>query len=355
MTVTYIDAAIVMVLFSLVALLVFLVFAREKIVPFLKVFIVSGLVAALVVPMFTFASLLTFDYRIRAASGTGLPSQIWPLPSEILGFVDIFTGGSAMRTSETLLIAVAITGYFVFKLTQGQVKIKRLAWLSQLGVVGLIVVGIGYILSVTGKLGTNYIYLKVATYVAPLLIIALFLLLDGTKSALGKSKFEWNMIVPSLLMVLSLVTSYNSSSNLLNQGTNIPSEFGELLDSEKLQRELEDYNYLIPYITSSNFFGVLGNTNWISKAPNDLILDRRIDRELRLMCFSVDTSCTPATERIPNPELERFGIIIFKSPLTTEEFTALTPRARFDENFKAFGQEPQEIPERFIGGNPYYN
>jgi hypothetical protein len=41
--------------------------------------------------------------------------------------------------------------------------------------------------------------------------------------------------------------------------------------------------------------------------------------------------------------------------MTTKEFAELTPRLRFDENFRVFGQDPQVIPERFIGGNPYYN
>jgi hypothetical protein len=84
-------------------------------------------------------------------------------------------------------------------------------------------------------------------------------------------------------------------------------------------------------------------------------LEDRLDIELRLICFSVDTTCLPSTERISSPKLESFGFMIFKAPMTTREFEALTPKARFDENFKAFGQEPQVIPDRFIGGNPYYN
>jgi len=353
--VTYIDAAIVMVLFALVTVIVLSLFSRKSVIPFVKVFFISGLIAALAVPVFTYASLLTFDFRIRAASGTGLPSQIWPLPSEILGFVDIFTSDSSARTSETMLLAILITSYFIYKLIQGKFKIKSLSWLSNLGIAALAVVGVGFVLSITGKLGTNYIYLKVATYIAPLLIISLFLLLDGTKSVLGKRKFSWNLITPALLMVIALTSSYNSSGNLAKQGTNIPGEFGKLLDDPEIQRELNDFNYLTPYITAANFLGVFGNTHWISKAPNDLILEDRLDIELRLICFSVDTTCLPSTERISSPKLESFGFMIFKAPMTTGEFEALTPKARFDENFKAFGQEPQVIPDRFIGGNPYYN
>lgn len=353
--VTYIDAAIVMVLFALVTVIVLSLFSRESIIPFVKVFFTSGLIAALVVPVFTYASLLTFDFRIRAASGTGLPSQIWPLPSEILGFVDIFTSGSAVRTSETLFVAVSITSYFIYKLIQGKFKIKSLSWLSNLGIAALAVVGVGFVLSITGKLGTNYIYLKVATYIAPLLIISLFLLLDGTKSALGRSKFSWNLITPVLLMTIALMSSYNSSENLAKQGTNIPSDFAKLLDDKESQRELEEFNYLSSYILASNFLGVLGNTHWISKAPNDLILDQRLDIELRLICFASDTSCKPNTERILSPKLDSFGLIVYKSPITTREFANLPPKERFDANFRAFGLEPQDIPARFIGGNPYYN
>ena len=156
-------------------------------------------------------------------------------------------------------------------------------------------------------------------------------------------------------MALALTSSYNSSENLTKQGTNIPGEFGKLLDDPEIQRELSDFNYLTPYITAANFFGVFGNTHWISKAPNDLILEDRLDVELRLICFSADTTCLPSTERISSPKLESFGFMIFKAPITTREFVALTPKARFDENFKVFGQEPQVIPDRFIGGNPYYN
>lgn len=354
-TVTYIDASIVLVLFALIAILVLTIFSRTRVIPFIKLFFGSGVLAALLVPMFTFASLLTFDFRIRAASGTGIPSQIWPLPSEILGFVDIFSSGSSNRTPETLLIALVITLYFLYKLTQGQFKLRNLAWLSYLGLTGLLVVGIGYILSITGKLSTNYIYLKVATYVAPLLIISLFLLLDGTESVLRRSKIEWNMFVPTLLMIVALFSSQNSVSNLNKSGTNIPPEFSSLLNNKSLQAELSKYNYFVPYLAVSNFFGVLGNTHWISKAPNDLILNQRLDIELRLLCFASDTSCKPITARIANPELERFGIFVFKAPMTTREFYSLTPRQRFDANFKAFGQEPQQIPDRFVGGNPYYN
>jgi len=230
--VTYIDAAIVMVLFALVTVIVLSLFSRKSVIPFVKVFFISGLTAALAVPVFTYASLLTFDFRIRAASGTGLPSQIWPLPSEILGFVDIFTSGSSVRTSETLLLAILITVYFIYKLIQGKFRISGFSWLSNLGIASLVVIGIGFVLSITGKLGTNYIYLKVATYIAPLLIISLFLLLDGTKSVLSRSKFSWNLVTPALLMAVAVLSSFNSSENLTKQGTNIPGEFAKLLDDE---------------------------------------------------------------------------------------------------------------------------
>lgn len=357
-SVTYIDASIVLVLYSLVLAILLLVFNRQKLSIFLKVLTVSGLVAASLVPIFTYATALTFDFRLKAATGTGIPSKIWPLPSELMGMVDIFTSGSQTRTPETLLAALILSAYILFKVLQSVLRHSETSWLGILGLATLMVFGIGFLLSVTGRLGTNYIYLKVSTYIAPLAVIVLLALLDHSYNKSAKpirQTYPLYLITPIIFTLLALSSGSNSNSSFYRQGMTVPNGFKPLLEDDKLQAELTAYNYLTPYIISSNVLGVLGDVHWISKAPNDLILDSRMDKELRLICFSVDTSCQPKTPRIPNPRLESFGLLIFESPLSTKDFVALTPRIRFDENFRVFGQDPQVIPDRFIGGNPYYN
>jgi hypothetical protein len=100
--------------------------------------------------------------------------------------------------------------------------------------------------------------------------------------------------------------------------------------------------------------GILGAKYWISKAPNDFILDERINNELRLLCFALDEGCKPLTERIINIDLDKYGIYQYASPISTAEFKSLTIDERFDINFKAFGLPIEEVPEKFKGGNPYF-
>jgi hypothetical protein len=152
-----------------------------------------------------------------------------------------------------------------------------------------------------------------------------------------------------------MLSSFSATNSLSTQGTTIPYEFANLIENKDLQERVSEYNYLTPYILSANFLGVIANVHWVSKAPNDIKLDSRQSKEMRLICYSVDTNCKPTTSRISDPELEKFGFIQFESPISTEEFSKLSPRDRYKFNFEVFGTAAQEIPERFIGGNPYYN
>ncbi len=357
-SVTYIDAAIVIVLFCILFFPTLYMFRFGRNKSILKVVIFSSILSATLVPIFTIATGYTLDYRLKAATGTGIPSQIWPLPSELIGMINIFTSGVSSRSTETLLLALLITGYLIFKICQGVFRRSETSWIAAIGLVSLLTFGVGYLLSITGRQGTNYIYLKVSTYVAPIAIVIFFSLLDHSfnKSAkLSKIRKPYFLILPTLVSGLVLLSGLSANSSYYRLGMTVPYGFKPFLESSETQKELNTYNYLTTYITSSNLLGVLGNVHWISKAPNDLILDNRLDVELRLICFSVDTTCTPNTKRISAPNLESFGLIVYESPITTREFYSFTPKERFDENFKVFGQTPQEIPSRFIGGNPYYN
>jgi hypothetical protein len=352
--VTYIDSAIVISLLLILMALVFSIKDRQKGLHFIGIFALGGVLAALLVPAFTYASLLTFDLRLKAASGTGVPSQIWPLPSELLGFVNIFSSKTESRSSETLLIAIILSTYFLYKLLYGLREKKNETWVSIAGVGVFVIFLVGFLLSISGPLSTNYIYLKVATYVAPLGIILVFIVLEQTGLRGLRTRVRTSLVVPTLLSLIAVLSSVSAQSKLSSEATTIPHAFSRLLDDEKIQRELSSYNYLAPYLTSSNLFGIFGNVHWISKAPNDILIGERINSELRLICFASEPSCIPKTPRIAS-KLEQFGILIFQAGYSTADFMYKSPKERFDANFLVFGQQPQKIPDRFIGGNPYFN
>jgi hypothetical protein len=50
--------------------------------------------------------------------------------------------------------------------------------------------------------------------------------------------------------------------------------------------------------------------------------------------------------------LNKFGLRVYESPITTYQFAALAPLERYYAAMDAVGQARFEIPERFIGGNP---
>ena len=102
-----------------------------------------------------------------------------------------------------------------------------------------------------------------------------------------------------------------------------------------------------------NFTGLVGAEYWISKAPNDMKLDSRINNELTVLCFYGDAGCVPKTESILNPELNKYGILEFKSLLSTREFGTLSIQERFNYSFDSVGLPRMEVPLKFQGGNPY--
>ena len=365
---TYVDAGIILGLLGLVASGVFIFIDKKISLQIIKNFTLSGLIALLVNPVLTYATLLTFDLRLKAATGTGLASQLWSFPSEIFGYIDVFSAAESKRSFETMLLGMIVTSAIVFSLVKKS-RIRQGDYLlAYLSLSAFIVVLIGFILSYTGKLQTNYIYNKVSIYVTPLIIVlwlTSFKLPNqkSTSNSHKKTHASTDRQVSKIGFVLSLLivtsipmaSSFSATKSLSTQGTTIPYDFAVLIDNENVQKRISEYNYLTPYILSANFLGVVANVHWVSKAPNDIKLDSRESKEMRLICYSVDTNCKPSTKRISDPELEEFGFIQYESPISSIEFSKLTPRERYRVNFEVFGIAPQEIPERFIGGNPYYN
>jgi len=57
---------------------------------------------------------------------------------------------------------------------------------------------------------------------------------------------------------------------------------------------------------------------------------------------------------IKNSTLSKYGISTYYNSYTTEEFSKLSPKERYDKSFEVVGQKPFPIPKRFLGGSPVF-
>ena len=150
-----------------------------------------------------------------------------------------------------------------------------------------------------------------------------------------------------ILSVMSANTGLTKKSEF-----SFPSSMTQILSNQEAQSELSKYNYLTTYRSLSNVLGFVGDVHWVSKAPNDQRLESRLDNEMRIICFAGDGICLPKTQELQVPSLNKFGIRVFESPISTSQFAALAPLDRYYAAMDAVGQARFEVPERFIGGNP---
>jgi hypothetical protein len=363
---TYVDAAIILAMFVCISLPIYYFTNRAIFKDILKLIPLSGLAVLILTPVLTYATIITFDLRLQAAQGTGTPSAIWPLPSELLGFVDVFSQSVATRSAETMLLGFILTAGILWQLIKRIPQRNLVSEFAALGITGLVTMLIGFILSYTGRLHTNYIYAKISVYVAPIVIIAVIASIrtpkplkatKATSKQVSSHKYA-TMGYQAVLICIALVTvvsSFNATKNQTKQSGVISYAYAPLMQDAAAQETLSKYNYLVDYVADANYLGVLSDVHWISKAPNDIILKDRLDVPLRVLCYSYDGNCKPPLPRISDPVLEKYGLIQYESPYTTRQFAALSPRDRYAANFKALGQPPFAVPERFIGGNPYYN
>ena len=188
----------------------------------------------------------SFALRIKAATGTGIPANVWPLPSELFGFVNVFTSPSQNRSAETSLVGIVLTIYIAWKVLGGVVKKAANMHVFVASISAILIMCLGFFLSTTGKLGTNYIYLKVSTYVAPIVVIALFVALDEQKSQkLQLSRFRFTATLLTLLVLSSAVTA---QLDINRDGTKIPEQYKALIENAGVQEFLRSNNFLAPYL-----------------------------------------------------------------------------------------------------------
>ena len=360
--VTYIDSSMTLAAVFMVSI-VFLAFFTKKdlSISLAKTTFYGGLLAALIVAPYTFAAISTMSIRLRLASGTGILFNYWPLPSEMLGLINIWTGEvGKSRDPLVLFLGILFSGAIVATIVRG-LPSKNL-WdrsVSLLGLSILLVCGLIALWASQTSLGSNYSYVKVATYVTPI-----FLLIIGermsenlhrsrAKNAKNDTPFALRMITPIFFVGIMFLSVVNTNPSLSKK-----SEFSfnasmiQILNNAEAQSELEKYNYLTTYRALSNVFGFIGDVHWVSKAPNDQRLESRMNNQMRIICFAGDAACAPKTQELTVPSLNKFGFRVFESPISTEQFAALAPKERYFASMDAVGQARFEIPERFIGGNP---
>ena len=360
--VTYIDSSMTLSAVFLISIIFLAFFTKKDLsISLAKTTFYGGLLAALIVAPYTFAAISTMSIRLRLASGTGILFNHWPLPSEMLGLINIWTGEvGKSRDPLILFLGFLFSAAIVATIVRG-LPSKNL-WdrsVSLLGLSILLVCGLIALWASQTSLGSNYSYVKVATYVTPI-----FLLIIGermsenlhrsrAKNAKNDTPFALRMITPVFFVGIMLLSVVNANPNLSKKSEfSFPASMIQILNNTEAQSELEKYNYLTTYRALSNVLGFVGDVHWVSKAPNDQRLESRMKNEMRIICFAGDGACAPKTQELAVPSLNKFGFRVFESPISTEQFAALAPRERYFASMDAVGQARFEIPERFIGGNP---
>lgn len=360
--VTYIDSSMTLAAVFLISIVFLAFFAERKLsISLAKTTFYGGIIAAVVAAPYTFAAISTMSIRLRLASGTGIRFDHWPLPSEMLGLLNIWTGEAGQpRDPLTFLLGIIFSLAIVVTVLRGITS--RNLWDRSVSLLGLSILlvcgGIALWASQT-SLGSNYSYVKVATYVTPI-----FLLIIGERMSenlqKGRAKnpkndtpFVLRMFTPIFFIGIMVLSVFSTNPGLSKKAEfSFPAAMTQILNNRDAQSELEKYNYLTTYRALGNVLGFVGDVHWVSKAPNDQRLDTRMNNEMRIICFAADTACLPKTPEIQVPSLNKFGFRIFQSPISTRQFAALAPRERYYAAMDAVGQPRFEIPERFLGGNP---
>jgi hypothetical protein len=356
--VTYIDAALVLLIFVLI--LITLSFFKDRELAFVLVKKVVGglLVAACTLPVLMYNQAMLLDFRFSGSTGTGYNKGLWAFPSELLGFVDVFSQSEISRDFLSAVFSGSLTIFIIWCLVRLMRSAGPYSFLGLMGMAAFFTIMLGLALSYFGKLQSNYIYSKFGVYLSAFILVPFIIYLGRLKQnrpATKNSDTKLELLVPVLLVSVALFSSNNAVANAMNQGTTISSNFKELFSDSEAQREFSEYNYLASYVETSTNLGVLGDIHWISKPTNSIDLRSRRNNELRLICFESDLYCKPTAKLIKDSKLIQYGFKVFESPVTVEAFEKMTTIERYNINFIAFGLEPIKIPKRLLGGNPYFN
>ena len=360
--ITYIDSSMTLAaVFAIAAIFLGILAKRDLSISVVKTIFIGGVLAAIVAAPYTYAALTTMSIRLKLASGTGFLFNYWPLPSEMLGVINIWTGKAGTpRDPVVMLIGVFLSAGIIWLVLRG--LRSKIAWDRSVSILGLSIIIVCAAVAFWAKntsLGSNYSYVKVATYVGPLFLLIIGermsqnLKVKKAKNSKNDTPYWVRMITPVFFVVIMVGSVVAANSGLVKQQEfSYPSEMTVILNDQAAQAELQNYNYLTTYRALSNALGFVGETYWVSKAPNDILLATRMNNEMRIICFVGDAACVPKTPEITGNVLNKYSLRVFQSPITTAQFAALKPLDRFYAAMDAVGQPRFEVPDRFVGGNP---
>lgn len=360
--VTYIDSSMTLAAVIAISVIILAFWTKRDIsMSAAATIFIGGALAALVVAPYSYAVINTLSIRMKAASGTGFLFNYWPLPSEMLGVINIWTGKPGTpRDPMILLIGVLLSATIIWLVLRG--LLSKSTWdksVSTLGLSVIIVCGAVALWAKNTSLGSNYSYVKVATYVGPLFLLIIGermsqnLKVKRRKNSKNDTSFPLRMLTPVFFASILVLSVLHVNSGLIKQKEfSYPSEMTAILNDSAAQNELSGYNYLTTYRAISNVLGFVGDTHWVAKAPNDILLETRMNKEMRIICFVGDSACAPKTPEIIGNVLNKYSFRVYESPISTSQFAALKPLDRYYAAMDAVGQPRFEVPERFIGGNP---
>jgi hypothetical protein len=353
---SYVDGTFGAVLVVTVLSIVMLILNRNTLKSIIVYLVIPGITSLILTPLFAYLILSNLSGRANAASGTGVTTGIWKLPSQFIGLLTPYTSTFETKNNLTILISVLFSTFIVALLCFAFLRKNTPQFIfTTLAISALIVNLFGFILGYYSRNQSDYIYNKISTYAAPFLAFSILIILFyfSQEKKFKSISIALITIISSVVLINSIyVENKFSSSN--DTIIKVPNTYRNLLNDKKLYNYLDSNNYIMPYKPAYSFAGLFGVNYWISKAPNDMNLNSRINNPLRLLCFKGDNVCNPKSEPIQNPELEKYGIIEFQSQLTTLEYSKLSIIERYNYATDSFGQPRINIPEKYLGGNPYF-
>jgi len=145
-----------------------------------------------------------------------------------------------------------------------------------------------------------------------------------------------------LLSALFVITIFSGVIEVIkssNSGSTWSSQNSQVFESNEYKQLVSGYPMLTTYIGSATWFGIIGEFNWINKAPNIIDVSSFGDQNIRIICFDLDPNCSPNATPIPSA-LEKYGLKIWQTDVTAYEFSKLSPQQRFELSFKLTGQAP---------------
>ena len=351
----YIDAtfSIVAVIFAMMFLYVFI--NRSILLNLVKLVLIPGGVAIILAQVFIYNLFLGVRDRATAVSNTGVNVNNWKMPSQLMGLFSNYSAYTEKTSQITLVFSIVISLLMViFLIAQLWKRNSENLDFAILGLISMFGYLISFIVGYNLPTKSDYLYSKIGVYLAPFVLTSILLILIKNLSSNKFKSITLGVIVTlGLVNIGSAIAVENKFSSSTDIIIRIPKEYRELINDNKTREYLESNNYIMPYKVAYNYLALFGVEYLISKAPNDMNFDKRTGNSLRIICFLGEVACNMNLPKINNSELNKYGIIEYESTITTSEYRSLPIIDRYNFVTDILGQPRIDVPEKFLGGNPY--